>query len=142
MATKRQSMTHKHSSLRKGKSKPTSPSKVGSRTGTKKQLSGATTTTLLKADFAPKFFALPGVESEDFNGVLTLADNQASLSGTLLLFGDVADVAAAIHAAADVLDRQGFHTGQPIVITGSKAVIHFNDHPLAVIVMTNARVVG
>jgi hypothetical protein len=84
-------------------------------------------------------FDLSVTASNEFPGILTLAQHQASLNGTLLLMDGVSDVAQAIWSAADALEQQGFTSGQPIIVTGRNAVVHFNDHPLAVIIMTNAR---
>ena len=138
MASKKQPTSAKESTPSKPRTKIKNTRKPGQRAGTKKptvdKAAGPP-----KAAFSARLFALPGLESEDFPGILTIVNNQASLSGTLLLFGDTSDVAAAIHAAADVLERRGFQSGQSVTITGSRAVLHLSDHPLPVILMTNAR---
>jgi hypothetical protein len=108
---------------------------AAARSATKKKTRSSASNAVVS--LSPQLFSLPDTAGS-FSGVLTLTDNQASLSGTLLLYGATSDIAAAIHAAADVLARQGFHTGQSIVVTGTKAVVHFDDHPLVVIVMTDA----
>lgn len=138
MASKKQPTSAKEFNPSKPRTKIKSTREPDQRAGTKKP-TVAKAAALPKAAFSPGLFVLPGPESEDFPGILTIVNNQASLSGTLLLFGDTSDVAAAIHAAADVLERRGFQSGQAVTITGNRAVLHLSDHPLPVILMTNAR---
>jgi hypothetical protein len=91
-----------------------------------------------KSTPTPKLFDRLDAASGQFPGALFLASGQASLNGTLLLLDGVSEFSAAVAAAAQALQNQGFQSGQSIVVTGRTAVVHLAEHPITVIVMTGA----
>lgn len=91
-----------------------------------------------KSAAVPKLFDRLDAASGQFTGTLFLANGQSSLNGTLLLLDGVSDFSAAVAAAAQALQNQGFQSGQAIVVTGRTAVVHLAEHPISVIVMTGA----
>lgn len=91
-----------------------------------------------KSTSTPKLLDRLEAASGQFSGTLFLANGQASLNGTLLLLDGVSDFSAAVAAAAQALQNQGFQSGQSIVVTGRTAVVHLAEHPISVIVMTGA----
>ena len=86
----------------------------------------------------PQLLVQPNVAQSQFSGVLFVANGQSSLNGTLLLLDGVAGFAAAVAAAAQALQNQGFQSGQTITVTGRSAVVHLDEHPIQVIVMSGA----
>lgn len=91
-----------------------------------------------KSAAVPKLFDRLDAALGQFTGTLFLANGQSSLNGTLLLLDGVSDFSAAVAAAAQALQNQGFQSGQAIVVTGRTAVVHLAEHPITVIVMTGA----
>jgi hypothetical protein len=89
--------------------------------------------------FVAKLFAASAMIDTQFSGTLYLSNQQASLDASLLVLQGVDDFGSAVSAAAQALENRGFHTDQSITVTGHTAVAHLPEHPLTVIVMSNAQ---
>ena len=128
----------------KSKSNAKTVVKRGNRTATKtvqKTRSAATKALAQRMNVAlaaPTLFD-QAQESDQFTGTLFMANGQASLNGTLLLLDGLSDFSSAVAAAFGALQNKGFQSGQTITVTGRSAVVHLDEHPISVIIMTNAQ---
>jgi len=66
-----------------------------------------------------------------------MSDGQSRLDRIPLLLYGIRSFAVALAGAAQALRNNGFQNGRSVVVTGLKAVVHLDQGPVRVILLTN-----
>jgi len=82
-------------------------------------------------------FTAMATEDSPITGVLYLSDDQASIDSTLVIEAGIDDFAQAVAGGAAEISNAGYSTGDRITVLGHRGVVHLDEHPISVIVMSN-----